>query len=262
MAVNLEVNSLGFGYKDARVLSDITFTLAPGEVLAVIGPNGSGKTTLLKCLTGVLRPTTGSVRINGQPVQRLGGRELSRLLAVVPQGQRSAFPYSVLDMVLMGRTPHLGFISVPGEKDEQLSLAALEEVGVGHLAHRPYLEISGGERQLVLLARALAQQSGALLLDEPTTYLDFRNQLLILQKVRSLAREKQLAVIMNLHDPNHALAYADRALLLHGGRIRGLGPVAEVITAESLHAVYGIEVRIITVDGHSFILPGEIQTPA
>lgn len=241
-ATMLEATDLSVGYPGRVVGSGLSLALQGGEVLALLGPNGCGKTTLLKTLLGLLPALGGAVQLQGRALATwpLAGR--ARVLAYVPQGQASTFGFSALEMVTMGRTAHLGLIARPGAKDIAIAQDALQRVGIAHLADRSVHRISGGERQLVLIARALAQQPQAVLLDEPTASLDFGNQGLVMRAIRALAGEG-LAVLFTTHDPNQALRCADRALLMREGRVLAGGAVAQVIEAEGLRALYSAGVR-------------------
>ena len=211
-------------------------------MLALLGPNGCGKTTLLKTLLGLLPALSGTVQLQSRALGDWPLAERARVLAYVPQGQASTFGFTALDMVLMGRTAHLGLIARPGAKDRAIAQSALERVGIAHLADRSVHRISGGERQLVLIARALAQQPQAVLLDEPTASLDFGNQGLVMRAIRTLAGEG-LAVLFTTHDPNQALRCADRALLMREGRVISGGAVGQVIEAEALRGLYAAGVH-------------------
>lgn len=236
-AVLLHAEGLSVGYPGRVVGAGLSLELRGREVLALLGPNGCGKTTLLKTVLGLLPALAGSVRLQGRALADWPLAERARVVAYVPQGQASTFGFTALEMVLMGRTAHLGLIARPGAKDRAIALQALERLGIAHLAQRSVHEVSGGERQLVLIARALAQQPQAVLLDEPTASLDFGNQGLVMRAIRSLAHEG-LAVLFTTHDPNQALRCADRALLMREGRVLGEGAVGQVIEAEGLRALY------------------------
>lgn len=237
MTVMLEATDLSVGYPGRVVGSGLSLTLRAGEVLALLGPNGCGKTTLLKTLLGLLPALGGAVHLQGKPLAQWPLAERARELAYVPQGQASTFGFTALEMVLMGRTAHQGLIARPTAHDRDVAHGALHRVGMVHLADRSVHHISGGERQLVLIARALAQQPRAVLLDEPTASLDFGNQGLVMRAIRTLAMEG-LAVLFTTHDPNQALRCADRALLMREGRVLAEGAVHEVIEVEGLRALY------------------------
>ncbi|MCE5334145.1 MAG: ABC transporter ATP-binding protein [Desulfobacteraceae bacterium] len=253
----IEVKGLTFAHKGAAepVLRDIGFRADSAEVTAVLGPNGSGKTTLFQCLLGVWKAKEGEVRLSGRPIGALTRIEIARRLSSVPQEHDPPFPYSCFDIVLMGRTAHIGVFSSPARKDRALSREAMKALGVDHLAARPYTQVSGGERQMVLIARCLAQDVPAMLLDEPTAHLDFRNQITILKRVKEIVHEKNLVALMNLHDPNMALLFADKVLLLKDGRLLAQGKPHEVITRKSLLEVYGLEVEFISENGFRMICP-------
>jgi len=241
----VEIEGLGFSYGEAMVLHDLTMAVEPHEVLAIVGPNAAGKTTLLRCVERVLSPRTGTVRIDGDDLKELSAREVSRRVSSVPQSHTPAFPYTVQDIVLMGRNPYLGAASQPAAHDLRVAGEAMEALGIQTIAGRPYTQLSGGQLQLVLLARALAQEAQVLLLDEPTAHLDFRNRHLVLARVRELADRMDLAVIMTVHDPNDALQYADRAALVAEGTLIAVGTPDAVLTAANLERLYGIPVDVL-----------------
>ena len=240
----MEINRLTVAYGDHLALTELSLNVAPGEILAVIGPNGAGKSTLIKAVSGILAPAAGEIRLAGKAVTHLNGPTRARQAAVVPQGGYLPKAFTVAQTVMLGRTPYLGWLGRPQAADREAVRAALEETGLRDMQDRVIGELSGGEQQRVLLARALAQAAPALLLDEPTTHLDLRHQAGILKLVRGLAREKQLAVLMVVHDLNHAGLFADRVALLVGGKLRSLGAPHDVLTAEILGEVYGLEVRV------------------
>jgi iron complex transport system ATP-binding protein len=240
----LSINGLGFGYKRKPVLHNISFDVETGSVCGLLGPNASGKTTLLKCINGVLNPKEGEVRINGDTVSGMTRREVARLMAVVPQQMSLAFSFTALQMVVMGRAARMGALKLPSAHDRDEALAAMKELGVENLADRPFAELSGGERQLVLLARALYQETPILLLDEPTSHLDFRNQYRIMDVVREMTHEKGLATLVTLHDPNLAARYCTHLVVLKDGRLHRQGPRETVFERKTLEEVYGMEVVV------------------
>ncbi|KAF0180206.1 MAG: ABC-type cobalamin/Fe3+-siderophore transport system ATPase component [Nitrospirae bacterium] len=253
----LSIENLTFRHARAAadVIHRVTFEADAGAITTILGPNGSGKTTIFRCIAGLWTVQQGSVRFGGRELTALSAHNRARLIAVVPQDHEPPFPYSVFDIVLMGRASHVAMFSAPSESDLTAARDAIESVGIAHLAERPYTKISGGERQLVLIARALAQHSPVLILDEPTSHLDFRNQLLVLEKVRSIVIEKKLTALMTLHDPNLAMLFSHKVILVSEGRILDSGSPEAVITARNLHAMYGIDVSVVINNGVGFICP-------
>lgn len=239
----IDVRSLTFGYEPSRrVFEDLSFSLHAGRLIALMGGNGSGKTTALRCISGLLTGFSGSVTLNGTPIRSLTRNQSARLISLVPQEHTIIFPYLVRKMVIMGRTPYIGTFDLPGEQDREIAEKAMETVGITHLADKLYAKISGGERQLVLIARALAQDTPVMILDEPTSHLDFRNQSLIFTILRQLVQEHGLLVITAIHDPNLALHFSDEVMIIHEGRLLMTGPPDEVITRETIFRVYSVEV--------------------
>ena len=251
----LEGHQLSIGYPDRVVGSGLDVQLANGEVLALLGPNGGGKTTLLKTLLGLLAPKAGEVRLDGAALSSRTIRERARLIAYVPQTHVATFAFSVEAVVLMGRTAHGDLFARPTSDDRKVAAHMLDRLGIAELAERPYTMISGGERQLVLLARALAQEPQFIVLDEPTANLDFGNQGKVMREIRALAASG-LGVLFTTHDPNHALRAADRAYLLRGGERIAEGPVQEILTRERLEALYGAPVQTITDASGTAFIPG------
>ena len=262
----LSVQGLWFGYNGPGhpVVRDLSLDVPEGAVTAILGPNGSGKTTLLRLLLGVLRPRSGEIRIAGRPLwpgsrARQGGEapysrtERARLLGLVPQDEHIPFDFSVLEYVLMGRAPYLGPLDMPGEADYQEAAEALGRVGLADLQDRPLPTLSGGERQLAAVARALAQQTRILLLDEPAAHLDLGNQGRLLEIMRGLAAGGT-TLVLTTHDPNLASSVAGHAVLMRAGQVLAAGSTAEVLTAELLSATYGTPVSVHQVDGRRIIL--------
>ena len=244
----LSVGSLAFGFPGRTVGHDVTFDLEAGEVMCVLGPNGGGKTTLFRTLLGLLQPHAGSIQLDSASLQDLSRAEIARRIGYVPQGHSGYFAFTVREFILMGRTAHLGIFSSPGKKDHAVADRALESLGIANLAGKPITEISGGERQLALVARALAQQPKLLVLDEPTASLDFGNQVRVLQRIAALA-SSGIAILFSSHDPDHAFLCARRALLLAEGRVLEIGAPRDVIRADTLERMYRVSVQVMPLPG-------------
>jgi iron complex transport system ATP-binding protein len=260
--VALTVAQVSAGYGSVEVLQDLSFHLSTGEVLAIVGPNGAGKSTLLKVVGGSLRPSQGHVELLGRSLVSYRRRELARLIATVAQENQVAFRFTVLEVVLMGRAPHLGSFHLETIHDLAAAHAAMERFELLDLAQRPINELSGGERKRVFLARALAQQPRVLLLDEPTAFLDLRHVADILVQFRNLCAQNGVAVAATMHDLNAAASYADRVLLLHNGIMVACGSPDEVLSAANLEPVYRVKVQIgrNPVTGALAIFPGHRRT--
>ena len=244
----LELRDLTCGYGRRKVLSNVDLTVAAGDNLCLLGPNGVGKTTLFRTILGAIDPMGGDVLVDGKSIRHQSRRNRARSMAYVPQAHTAPFPFHVMDVVLTGRTAHIPLTSAPSRHDEDVARAALERMDISDLADRPYTELSGGERQLVLIARALAQEPRVLIMDEPSSHLDFGNQARLLALVKTLVQEGDLAVLMSSHFPNHAFACATRVGLVKDGRLVALGNPDDVLTEESLEGIYGIPVRILEGD--------------
>jgi iron complex transport system ATP-binding protein len=238
--VRLRVQGVEFGYKSVPVLEDVGFVAEAGEVVGVLGPNGSGKTTLLKCMNKALKPRAGSVMVDEREISDLARKEIAREMGVVPQNSGVNFPFTALEIVLMGRGPSLKRFQMEGESDLAIVKKAMRTADVLDLAARPMTELSGGEKQRVIIARALAQVPKILLLDEPTLHLDVNHQLEILDMVRQLAKRESLTVVMVSHDLNLAARYCDKLLLLQKGRVIAAGKVQDVLTRENMEKVFKI----------------------
>jgi iron complex transport system ATP-binding protein len=221
----------------------------------ILGPNGSGKTTLFKCITGLWHPRQGTILFGDQDLSKLSHGRRAGIISVVPQEHEPPFPYSVADVVLMGRAAHVSLFSAPSRQDRLRADDAIEKLDIGHLRERPYTKLSGGERQLVLIARALAQEAPILILDEPTSHLDFRNQILILGKVREIVRQKELTVLMTLHDPNLAMQFSDYVVMINEGAILAEDLPQAVLTRDNLFKMYGINISVISHHGTKVIYP-------
>src|SRR5512138_229374 len=253
----LKIENLTVSYGKRRVVRGASLRVASGEVLALIGPNGSGKSTLIRAVSGVIPIESGTVEVDGRRLSELSTMERARYLAVVPQARNMPPAFSVYETVLLGRTPYLGWLGRAGEPDHARVRYALEHTQLASLADRLVGELSGGEQQLVLLGRALAQDTPVLLLDEPTTHLDLQHQEQLIHLVRELAVEHHLAVLMVLHDLNLASLYADRVSLLVEGEIQATGAPSEVLTEATLSRVYNVPVHVIPHPeyGNPLILP-------
>jgi iron complex transport system ATP-binding protein len=253
--MRLEARGLGFGYPGKPVGRNVDLALGAGEVVCLLGPNGSGKTTLFKTLLGLLPAQGGEVLIDDRPLAAMPRAEVARRVAYVPQAHAAHFPYTVLDMVLMGRTAHLGPFARPGPRDHAAAVGALETLGIADLAAADYTRISGGQRQLALIARALAQAVPLIVMDEPTASLDFGNQALVLREVRALAAQRY-GIVLSTHDPDHAFACATEVALLHEGGLAAHGAPDAVLTPARLEAVYGVPVSVERLaSGHTVCAP-------
>ena len=245
--MKLEAKHLDFGYRGHRVGSDVSLLLEAGEVLCLLGPNGSGKTTLFKTLLGLLPPQGGQVLADGVNLESRKRAEIAQLVSYVPQAHAAFFPFTVREVVMMGRTAHLGLFSTPSRRDREVAQAIIERMRLAPLADSIYTRISGGERQLVLIARALAQDARIIVMDEPTANLDFGNQVRVMEHIQALARTG-MGVLLSTHDPDQAFVCADRVAMLHEGRLARTGAPAEAITAESLRQLYGVDVEVTQVE--------------
>jgi iron complex transport system ATP-binding protein len=243
----LAVEDLGYGYPGRAVGHHIGFTVGAGEVLCVLGRNGEGKSTLFKTILGLLPPRGGAVRVDGEPVSGWSSRRRALTFGYVPQNSGGAFPFTLSELVLMGRAAHRGPFAAPSAADRRAADEAIAALGIEHLAQREWLRVSGGERQLALVARALAQEPRILVLDEPTASLDFGNQVRVLDAVRGLAETRGLSVLLSTHHPEQAFACADRVAVLAGGELLQIGVPAEVITPETLRACYSVDVAVLPV---------------
>ena len=254
--MSLTVQNLSFSYGKRTVLRELSFTAEAGELLAILGPNGVGKTTLFKCVMGLERGYSGSVSADGTDLATLSPRERAHRVAAIPQAHPLSFRYSVFDMVLMGTSHGLSPFAVPGDRERTAAREAMARVNIEDLSERPFDHLSGGEQQLVFIARALAQQAKILLMDEPTASLDYGNRLHVLHVARDLARSGY-TVLLSTHDPQHALWYADRALALQEGRLLALGTPKEIITTDLLQRLYGRRIELIETDEGPVLVPKE-----
>ncbi len=242
MALKLTINKLSFNYTGIQVLKDVEMEVGLGEILSIVGPNGSGKSTLLKCINRILKTKQNTVLIDGKDTSKLNLKELSKVMGYVPQSSTSTFPFTVFDVVLMGRKPYIHWNL--SERDNEIVAEMLDFLGIGELALRYFNELSGGEQQKVIVARALAQQPQILLLDEPTSSLDIKHQLEILCMLRSLTQGKERSVIVTMHDLNLASRFSDRMIMLKQGKIFASGTPESVLTEENIEKVYDINCEV------------------
>jgi len=259
----LQVDNVSFGYGTSRsdfALRDVTVNVPRGSLTALLGPNGCGKTTLLTLMAGVRRPDHGRVRLDGTDMAVASRRELARRVAIVPQETHPAFDYSVMEMVLMGRHPHLGTFALEGPADIEIARDALAATGTAHLAERSYMTLSGGEKQRVVIASALAQSPDLLLLDEPTASLDLGYQLEIAALLKRLNRERGVTMVLATHDLNLAASLCSRVVMLRSGRVLAEGPTGDVLTAGMVRELYGVDadVRYHEGAGHLTVVPVRI----
>ena len=243
--MSIEVKDLSFSYGDHAVLHNISFSVGKGEFLSILGPNGVGKSTLFRCVLGLLSGYTGTVTVDGIDARSFSIREAAKHIAYIPQSRRPVFNYSVFDIVLMGTTSGLSPFRSPSKADNYRCAWALEKVGISHLSQRCFHRLSGGEQQLVMIARALVQNAPCLMLDEPTANLDFGNQLLVLEQARALAREGY-TVIQTTHHPEQSYMFSDRILAIQNGRVLTEGKPADVLTEQTMRALYGVDVEIVS----------------
>ena len=260
--MKLNVDGLVFGYNSVPILDRVTFAVEPHEIAAVLGPNGTGKSTLLKCIDGLLKVRSGTVSVNGQPTREMGKRQMARRFGYVPQKSGTCFPFSVFDMVLLGRHPHQGrhpgrdSLSRQGHRqDLEKALDALRLLGLEDLAMKNFDEISGGQQQKVAIARAIAQEASILLLDEPTSSLDVLHQLEVMALLRQTVDRNGTAAILTMHDLNLTARFADKVILLNRGKIVAAGSPAAVLTPGNIASVYGVAARVVDVGGTPCIVP-------
>nr|QNO43356.1 cobalamin import ATP-binding protein BtuD [Methanosarcinales archaeon ANME-2c ERB4]QNO44117.1 cobalamin import ATP-binding protein BtuD [Methanosarcinales archaeon ANME-2c ERB4]QNO44185.1 cobalamin import ATP-binding protein BtuD [Methanosarcinales archaeon ANME-2c ERB4]QNO44887.1 cobalamin import ATP-binding protein BtuD [Methanosarcinales archaeon ANME-2c ERB4]QNO46521.1 cobalamin import ATP-binding protein BtuD [Methanosarcinales archaeon ANME-2c ERB4] len=250
--MRLQIRNLRFSYGSTEILRDINMGLNPSEVLGIVGPNGTGKSTLLRCIDRILIPE-GEVLLDGQEISGMSRVEIAKRIGYVPQSMTGVFPATVFDMVLLGRRPHLSWRS--SEEDMDKVLEMLDLMDIKDLAMRNFNETSGGQQQKVLIARALAQDVDILLLDEPTSNLDIKHQLEVMEILTELSKTKGISVMMAIHDLNLASRYSDRIIMLNGGGIRDVGDPASVLTAENIRSVYGVDVVVRNEDGKPYMIP-------
>ncbi len=244
--MKLDVKNLCFSFKSHNVLNNVSFSSYSGECIFILGENGAGKTTLFRCILGLLRGYTGDILVDGVNCRQMSVKEMARRISYIPQAHSPVFNYSVFQTALMGTDAQMNMFNTPGEKERRLVFEKLEMLGISHLADRGYAELSGGERQLVLIARALVQNSGILIMDEPTANLDYGNQFRIMEQVKRLAGEGYL-ILLSTHNPEHALLFADKVMILKGNSIMMYGTPEETLNSKVIESIYGINVEIQTI---------------
>ncbi len=250
----IEIDHLCFSYGVHAVLQDVNCMIKPDCMTFLLGQNGAGKSTLFRCILGQLSPQKGKILLGNQLISQYTIKELARYAAYVPQASNPVFSYPVEQVVLMGRSAYTSLFSAPSKADENIAQEALERMGIAHLAKKEFAHLSGGERQLVLIARALAQQGQVLLMDEPTASLDYGNQLKVLTQIKKLCQEG-MSVLISSHNPQHALWFADEVIALDAGKVLAAGTPAEVMTPELIFRLYQVAVRFCTNNGSCFMMP-------
>lgn len=251
-ATVLEMKGAGLGYDGKAIVDDVNLSIRSGEILCLLGQNGSGKTTLFKTLLGFIRPIYGGITIDGRDISKFSRQEFARMVSWVPQSHTTPFAYKVREVVLFGRSVHLGMLASPGRADRTIAMRCLELLDIGHLADRSFTELSGGERQMVLIARALAQESRFMILDEPASNLDYGNQVRVIRKIRELARQS-IGILMATHHPDHAFMTASMVAVLDKGRLCHAGEPEAMLTPETLKSLYGVEVQVFDAPVHGAV---------
>jgi iron complex transport system ATP-binding protein len=257
--MSIEVQGLSFGYGETEVLHDVSFHAGDKEVTVIIGSNGAGKTTLLRCILGLLPWKQGSITVGGSDIKGWSHRESARIMAYVPQMCAPSFNFTCIDMVMMGANNRTSLFANPGEKEEEFATECMDSLGISHLRERLFFDISGGERQLVLIARALMQKTKALLLDEPVANLDYGNQIRVMEEIGRLA-EKGYCVVLTSHNPEQTYLYADKVAAFAKGKLLVQGTPQKVITEETIRTLYGVDISIESILGDRMrvCVPGHI----
>lgn len=242
----IKVTNASFSYGTRDIFEDISFSVQPGEIFCLLGPNGSGKTTLLDCILGTNRLKKGRIEIDGKDINSLNPRMLARQISYVPQRHECTFPYSVMDITMMGRAAYTGIFSAPSSNDRDIAEKALKSTGIFDLKDRPYTKLSGGELQLVMIARALAQDTRVIVMDEPTAHLDFGHELVVLEAIINMVKEKVISILMATHFPNHAFYFEDNNVdiniaLLKEGRFMDVGAPKEILNEERIERLYNVK---------------------
>lgn len=258
--MKLEITDITLGYGSKTILSHINLTVTTGDIVCLLGPNGAGKTTLFKAILGFLAPQSGNIFFDGKSVSQWNHRQFAQHIAYIPQAHSTPFPYSVQDVVLFGRTAHLGMFESPGKKDRFIADECIDLLGIAHLRNNSFPQLSGGEQQLVIIARALAQQPRFLVMDEPTSNLDFGNQVKVLKKINELKRN-DMGILMSTHSPDHAFLCDAKALIIHQGNLVKYGDSESIITEKQLKNVYGVDVHIFESPQKDTVLGRKVCVP-
>jgi iron complex transport system ATP-binding protein len=253
MIPKLDVHNLTFSYIQRPVLQQVGFSVDQGKLLSLLGPNGSGKSTLLRCITKLLVPQKGRISVDGQDIRRMSRLKTAKIITYVPQSIHRVFPHTVYDVVFMGRRPHLGWVG--GDRDREKAWQVLELLGLTDMAMQLFTQLSGGQQQKVLIARAMAQDTGLILLDEPTSNLDIWHQMDVLSIVRRLVKENGTTVVMAHHDLNLAAKYSDEILMMRNGKVTATGTPREVLTKANIAEVYHVDVHVNTEPDMRFVVP-------
>ena len=251
MAV-IKLEEVTIKYQKQTILKKVNLNIEKGIITTFLGPNGSGKTSLMSCINRTIKPTQGNIYINGINIGGLNSKTLAKIVATVPQLYNYNFNFSVFDMVLLGRAPHIGYM--PQKEDSDKVEEAICHIGIEHLKNKEFNKLSGGERQLVMIARAIVQNAEVILLDEPTSYLDLKNQLKVLSMVKEINSTKKVTCIMTLHDPNHALMYSDKIVLFHNGAVE-TGDIDSMINAKNIFDIYGVRAEVMNINNKKYVIP-------
>ncbi|WP_286857300.1 MULTISPECIES: ABC transporter ATP-binding protein [unclassified Methanothrix] len=253
MMIKLQAKDMDFGYNSSKILQNVNFEIAPSKLVTIVGPNGSGKSTLIKCIDRILAPQGGSILIDRKDVTRMTRMDMAKYLSYVPQSSVRIFPTNVFDTILMGRRPHIGWLG--SERDEDKVWEVLRLLDIERLAMSNFSELSGGQQQKVLIARALVQEAEVMLLDEPTSNLDIWHQLDVMNIIRDVVKKKEITAIMALHDLNLASYYSDRIIMMNRGKIIAAGDPQSVITEENIAKVYRVEAAVRSLSDRPVIMP-------
>ena len=253
MMIKLQIEGLTFGYNSDPILKDVCIKVAPAKLLSIVGPNGSGKSTLLKCIDRVLKPQRGSILLDRKEIMKMDRMEIAKQVGYVQQNVKRSFPTTVFDTVVMGRRPHQGWHT--SDEDHEIVWAILELLDIDQFALKYFNELSGGQQQRVLIARALAQEANVLLLDEPTSNLDIKRQLEVMDIVQDLVRKNRITAIVAIHDLNLASRYSDRMIMMKDGKIVVAGEPCDVLTAENIKTIYGVEVAVKNQSDAPYVIP-------